>query len=270
MISVSEYPPQEPFSPAAQTYHEQVMNLGENVVEGEDVAYGGDPYQHLLIYRAARPSGAVLGFMHGGGWTNGYKEWMAFMAPALTGAGITFVSIGYRLAPAHVFPTGVEDCADGLMATLELMGNAPLFVGGHSAGGHYAALLAVRGEWWRRRGLGANPLKGCLPISGTYVFGQDSGLSIRPRFLGKGDTERLASPMTDITDRTPFLIAYGEHDFPHLIAQAEAMGRKLQDAGIAVEMLALEGCDHFKASYLAGEETGAWVSRAASFMRRYQ
>jgi arylformamidase len=270
VITVSGYPPQEPFSPVAQAYHDHVMNLGAGVVDGEDVAYGNDPYQRLLIYRATGSSGAVLAFIHGGAWTNGYKEWMAFMAPAVTGAGITFVSIGYRLAPVHVFPTGLEDCADGLMTARELTGCASLFVGGHSAGGHYAALLAVRNEWWSRRGLSANPLRGCLPISGTYRFGQDSGLSIRPRFLGPGDTERAASPIADIMDRTPFLIAYGDRDFPHLIAQANAMNTALQAAGTPAQLVVLSGCDHFGASYHAGEAAGAWLSHAASFMTRYR
>jgi acetyl esterase/lipase len=270
MITVAGYPPQEPLSPAAQAYHNHVMKLGADVSDGESVAYGQDPYQQLLIFRAPKPSGAVLAFIHGGGWTNGYKEWMAFMAPAVTCAGVTFVSIGYRLAPVHLFPTGVEDCADGLMLIRKLMGAGSLFVGGHSAGGHYAALLAVQPHWWRQRGLAANPLRGCLPLSGVYRFGQGSGLSVRPRFLGAGDVERAASPIAEITDRTPFLIAHGEHDFPHLIVQAEAMSLALQVAGSPVDRIVLSGCDHFASSYQAGEAGGVWLMRAASFMARIQ
>ncbi len=271
VITVSGYPPQEPFSPAAKAYHDRVMGLGAGVKDGEEVAYGTDPYQRLLIYRTDDSTSAILAFFHGGGWTNGYKEWMTFMAPAVTGAGITFVSIGYRLAPAHVFPTGLEDCAEGLLVTHQSLGFAPLFVGGHSAGGHYAALLAVRNEWWRARRLNTNPLRGCLPISGVYLFGEGSGLSIRPRFLGPTDGhERAASPMMGISDRTPFLMAYGDHDFPHLIAQAANMSRALESQGNPVEVIVLPGCDHFDASYQAAEPRGVWLQRAVSFIARYQ
>ena len=271
MITISGYPPQEPLSSVAQAYHEHVMELGASAVGGEEVAYGKDPYQRLLIYRAAKSNAAVLAFFHGGGWTNGYKEWMTFMAPAVTGAGITFVSIGYRLAPAHLFPAGPEDCADGLLAAHELTKYAPLYVGGHSAGGHYAALLATRGDWWRRRHFNANPLRGCLPISGVYSFGQGSGLPSRPRFLGAADhSERAASPILDITERTPFLIAYGERDFPHLIVQADDLNRTLESRGNPVEVLVLPGCDHFGASYQAGDSSGVWLPRAVSFIARYQ
>ena len=114
MTDFDAYPPQEPLSPAALAYHSCVSKLGENV-KGEQVAYGDDPYQQILIYRASRPSSAALAFIHGGGWTNGYKEWMAFMAPAVNDMGLTFVSIGYRLAPLHLFPASLDDCANGLI-----------------------------------------------------------------------------------------------------------------------------------------------------------
>ena len=201
------YPAQEPFSEVARAYHDRVMELGREVHEGEVLPYGPDPYQQVLLYPAALSPGAVLAFMHGGGWTNGYKEWMSFLAPAVTRAGISFASLGYRLAPAHLFPTGLQDCADALRVIKDRTPSSALFVGGHSAGGHYAAWLAVRNTWWKERSFTANPIRGCLPVSGTYFFGEGSGLSMRPRFLGPGPTERAASPIHEISDRTPFLLA---------------------------------------------------------------
>src|ERR1700730_1109475 len=127
-----DYPAQEPFSPQARLYHEEVMRRAP-ATAGEEISYGADPYQGVTIWRADKADRAVLAFIHGGGWTNGYKEWMAFMAPAFVEAGVTFASIGYRLAPQHVFPTGFEDCADGLILARTLTDSAPLFVGGHSA-----------------------------------------------------------------------------------------------------------------------------------------
>ncbi|NDG48827.1 MAG: hypothetical protein EBY30_07205, partial [Rhodospirillales bacterium] len=103
------YPPQEPFSPIGERYHVEALRLGEGLV-GEESAYGPDAYQGLLRFAAAAPESAdTLLFFHGGGWTNGYKEWMAFMAPGLNAGGVNLVSAGYRLAPGHVFPTGLED-----------------------------------------------------------------------------------------------------------------------------------------------------------------
>ena len=136
----------------------------------------------LPICKPERANGTVLVFMHGGGWTNGYKEWMRFMAPSFNAQGVTFVSVGYRLAPMHLFPSGFDDCCAGvawLNANLPKMGmsDSRLFVGGHSAGGHYAALMALTKPQLR--------IRGCLPISGVFDFGKkESGLTMRPRFLG--------------------------------------------------------------------------------------
>ena len=112
-MRIDDYPAQEAFSGLGAAYHADVMRRGAGI-EGLDFTHGPDPYQGAVVYPAGKPTGDVLVFMHGGGWTNGYKEWMAFMAPGLNAAGVTLVSVGYRLAPAHLFPAGVEDAMAGL------------------------------------------------------------------------------------------------------------------------------------------------------------
>ena len=275
-MNLARYPAQEPLSPLGAGYAARVLPLGENV-QGIDVDHGADPYQTLTVFPAPQPSGDVLVFFHGGGWTNGYKEWMFFMAPALTALGVTFVSAGYRLAPAHVFPAGLEDCADAVAWVLRHIGKhggdaRRVFVGGHSAGGHHAALLAVAAEWRAARGLPAQPLAGCLPVSGVYRFGAGSGLSVRPRFLGTGPqgvAEAAASPLCriDAAACPPFLLAHGSRDFPHLMKQAAEFADALRLAKLPVEIEVLEGCDHFEASLAGGDQQGSWATRAASWMR---
>jgi acetyl esterase/lipase len=272
-MRIEDYPPQEPMSKPAASYHDEVMRRGQNPGVCSESRYGENAYQSLAIFPAAKPDGRVLVFIHGGGWTNGYKEWMSFMAPAFTAAGVTFVSLGYRLAPEHVFPTGYDDLADALVNVLERVashGGDPkrLFIGGHSAGGHYAALLATRADWWQERGLPANPIKGCLPVSGVYRFGEGSGMAVRPRFLGPeaDGTERRASPIEDIAETPPFLMAHGDRDFPHLMVQAEEMEKRLAALGAPVRRIVLKDADHFIASYLAGDAEEVWVKAALQFM----
>jgi arylformamidase len=271
-----DYPPQEPFSEMGARYHAEVIRRGAGI-DGTDFRYGDDPYQSLMVFRPQRPTGPVLLFFHGGGWTNGYKEWMAFMAPAMTAAGIVFVSAGYRLAPKMVFPTGVLDAVAAVAwvhrGIVEHGGDpGRIFVGGHSAGGHYAALLAVRRDWQSALGLPRTVVRGCLPVSGVYSFTEGSGLSIRPRFLGPegNGSERPASPLHNIRDKPPpFLIAHGDKDFPHLMRQAEEMEHALADAGGKVTRIVLGGCDHLSASYACGDAQGAWAPAAAKFMQEF-
>lgn len=273
-MRIEDYPPQEPLSPAGQAYAAECMQRGAGVVASEEARFGADPYQSIAVHRAAKPNGAVYVFWHGGGWTSGYKEHMAFMAPAFTAAGVTFVTPGYRLAPQHLFPVQFEDCADAVAwvhANAARFGADParIFLGGHSAGGHYAALLAVTQGWRRSRGLPADMVRGCLPISGVYRFGEGTGFAMRPRFLGpeSAATDRAASPVQQIEGvPPPFLIAYGEKDFPHLIPQAEAMAAALRKTGGAVETIVMPGRTHFSASHAGGEANGPWVKRAVAWI----
>lgn len=269
-----EYPPQSPSNPNAMSYRDACV-AGSFGIPFAEFSFGDEPHQSIAIYPAKKPSGPVLAFLHGGGWTNGYKETMAFMAPALHAHGITFASLGYRLAPEHVFPAGYEDCAHGIGVLYEnvaAFGSDPtkLVLGGHSSGGHYAALLGVRSDWQMPLGLPADVIKGCLPISGTYRFGVGSGFAMRPRFLGPEDSgnEEHASPLKNIKNLPAFLVGWGENDWEHLIRQSEEFVQTLLKRGADVTSVVLPGCDHFGASLAAGEVDGAWVQLAAEFIHR--
>ncbi|MBN8491555.1 MAG: alpha/beta hydrolase fold domain-containing protein, partial [Burkholderiales bacterium] len=123
------------------------------------------------------------------------------------------------------------------------------------------------------RGLGAQPLAGWLPVSGTYRFGEGSGLSMRPRFLGPADdgrAELAAAPLAQLDAKAcpPALLAWGGRDFPHLARQSEEMAAALQEAGVPVQRLVLDGCDHFQASLACGDADGPWVGPAVDWMRQ--
>ncbi len=272
-----DYPPQEPLSEMSRGYQETAMRLSEGI-KGEEFSYAHDHVcQGAMVYGAAHPNGATLMFMHGGGWTNGYKELLAFMAPPLNDAGFNFISVGYRLAPEFTFPVGWLDAAKAIKWVHDncrsFGGNsADIFIGGHSAGAHYAALLAVTRDWQSNLDLPTNVIRGCLPISGIYYFTEGSGLPMRPRFLGPVEqkNEFTASPLHYLknpeTKPPPMMLAHGSDDFPHLIRQAKEMEQRLQTIGAYVERVLLSGKDHLSASHCAAEPNGPWVPRAIRFM----
>ncbi|QRE72520.1 alpha/beta hydrolase [Methylobacterium aquaticum] len=91
-------------------------------------------------------------YLHGGGWVLGNidsHDWICRRLANLTRACV--VSVDYRLAPEHPFPAAVEDAGVALAFVAERaegLGIDPgrLAVGGDSAGGNLAAVLALMGR----------------------------------------------------------------------------------------------------------------------------
>ncbi|MCJ1405200.1 hypothetical protein MMC11_008426 [Xylographa trunciseda] len=90
----------------------------------------------------------VINF-HGGGFTIGGPGDDARWAAAVVEEGVVLVSVGYRLAPEHPFPTGIEDC---VAATLWIWEHADEFsldksrviISGFSAGGNFCFAVPMR------------------------------------------------------------------------------------------------------------------------------
>lgn len=86
--------------------------------------------------RPSAPSGGLLYYIHGGGFTLGSSGIpLPFLLELSHRLGLTCFSLDYRLAPEHPFPAAPEDCFAGYQAILEL-GYDPdhIVVCGESAG----------------------------------------------------------------------------------------------------------------------------------------
>ena len=266
-MPLDDIPISEPLSPLAERFSREAMKRGSGI-SGTLLSYGDDPLQSLTIFPAKRPSGPALFFYHGGNWTNGSKDWFAFLAPVLNARGITFVSIGYRHAPQSVFPEGFEDCVYGFDAAIRCIGkfgadSNRVFIGGHDAGAHYAALMALKAGWRDALSLPMDVVKGCLPVSGYYDFGPEAGFKNRPLFLGPHERkgERFASAVRYAYPQSPpFLVTYGADDLPHARNQGHNLVRALRKEGVTAEELILEGCDHYGTGLGIAVENGPWLA----------
>ena len=267
-MPLDDLPQQEPLSPAADRFAREAVKRGADL-GGTPISYGDDPLQSMLIFPAKRPSGPSLFFYHGGNWANGSKDWFSFLAPALNARGITFATIGYRHAPFTVFPEGFEDCLYGFdvaVRSISKFGADParVFVGGHDAGGHYAALMALKTGWRDALSLPVDVVKGCLPVSGFYDFSPAGGFKSRPPLFGPDDAvkgPRYASAVRYAYPQSPpFLVTYGSEDLPHARAQGHDFVRALRKEAVMAEELVLQGQDHYGTASAIAEENGPWMA----------
>jgi acetyl esterase len=99
--------------------------------------------------RTANGLAPALVFFHGGGWVIGNLDSHDVVCRKLADVGqLIVISVDYRLAPEHKFPAAVEDA---ITATQWIAGNSKqlgidasrLSVGGDSAGGNLAAVVAI-------------------------------------------------------------------------------------------------------------------------------
>ena len=97
----------------------------------------------------ATPAMPALVYLHGGGFVvGGIDTCEAMCSQVAHQSGAAVVAIDYRLAPEHKYPAGLEDCMAALRWLVEHghtqhLDASRMAVGGDSAGGTLAAILAV-------------------------------------------------------------------------------------------------------------------------------
>lgn len=213
---------------------------------------------HPMRVRVYEPAGATAPvlYAHGGGFSFGGIDACDHICRRLADeSGFVVVSVEYRLAPEHRFPTPLDDCEDAVDWLLaQSWDTNRLVVAGDSAGGNLAAALSLR---LRSRGV---PTAGQLliyPALDMTVSGAGAadyrgvGLSTADlhlcaaTYLGTGDpTDPLASPLLadDVTGLAPALVVVAEHD--PLRDEGVAFAERLSAAGVPARLIELDGHVH--------------------------
>lgn len=240
-----------------------------------DVPYGSDERQALDVYLPQKSGPApipVLVFFHGGYWVLGHKDTLGFMAPPITSAPAILVTGGYRLAPGAKYPDLLDDCRNVLKWTYQNIaryGGDPdrIFVGGHSAGGHLASLVALQRNCLSKFHLPSGVVKGCFPVSGVFDV-SDCPPERKEALLSDLSQAREASPLYNAVDNcVPFFLEIGENDFPNLRRQHLAMLQTLSVESGKVEAMERLGHNHFEISLDHGDMNNPWSRKVVEWMK---
>jgi acetyl esterase/lipase len=157
-----------------------------------NIAYGSDPQHRLDVYVPERVAGApgkvagaldkaieaprpVVLFWHGGRWRFGDKSDYRFVGAALAEAGYVVIVANYRHYPQVKMPGFMDDAAQACLwaaAHAREFGGDPerLYLMGHSAGAHLAALVTLDPRYFAASGRPAPRIAGVIGLSGPYDF----------------------------------------------------------------------------------------------------
>jgi arylformamidase len=227
-----------------------------------DVPYvtPASPRRLLDVYAPAegkdRP---VVVWIHGGGWRQGDKAAVQQKPQAFVDRGFVFVSINYRFVPQVTIKEMTGDVAKAIRWVHDHAGEhggdgKRLFVMGHSAGAHLAALVCTDDRYLQAEGLPLSIVKGCVPVD-TAAYDVPRRFAESP--AGKGEAGRAIfgsdeamhrelSPITyagKVKQIPPFLILHVA-DRPDSTAQSIAFAAALKKADVEATLVPGEGKTH--------------------------
>jgi acetyl esterase/lipase len=143
-----------------------------------NVSYGSGPQHRLDVYvpdpKSAGPRPLVV-FWHGGRWSYGDKADYRFVGAALAELGYVAILPNYRHHPEVKMPGFMDDAARAALWAAAHAGEfdadaASLYLMGHSAGAHLAALVTLDPRYFANAGQAAPRIAGVIGLSGPYDF----------------------------------------------------------------------------------------------------
>jgi acetyl esterase/lipase len=227
------------------------------VTEQKDISYLSAPSQdayeteqcRLDVYlpKDATPDTPVLVWFHGGGLKGGARSSGGTVAAAksLAENGVCVIVPSYRLSPKVTFPTYLEDAAKAVRWAVdhagELKVRPKVFVGGHSAGGYLAALLAMDPRYLTAAGVRPDQIAGYVCMSAQmmthFTVAEERGIS--SEVLTADD----AAPIHFLRkDTAPMLILTGDDDWPARLEEnayfVAAMRRVADNRNLSFQVVA--------------------------------
>lgn len=209
----------------------------------------GDVLADVYLPKREQPAPMVM-MIHGGGWLSGDKWNLSDHSRQLAEAGFVAVSINYRLAPKHPYPSALEDCQASMKwleehaaewnGDLERLG-----IWGYSAGAQLAAMLATQPP------PAVRPIRCCvlggMPSDLTTIPEQSSVL--RPVFgATRAENPQIyhdASPLFFLHPKVPpCFLFHGENDMLVSPDLSDQFHQRLQELNVPSQLMKIQGQGH--------------------------
>lgn len=197
---------------------------GCSVQKSMDIAYSPQHKLQLDVYASKKSETPkpVFVFIHGGSWKSGKKSQYGFLGKGMVKNGAVAVIIDYRLSDLTTYDGMGTDAATAVKwvkQNITAYGGDTnrIYVSGHSAGGHLAALIATDNSYFNDLKI-KNPIRGTILIDAfgldMYTYMQEADPKyyniFSPTFTTDTGKWKKASPISHLRkDVPPFLIFLG-------------------------------------------------------------
>ncbi len=211
------------------------VHAARELSETPDILFDENHTLSLDVYAPKVADNApVVVFLYGGSWESGKRRWYRFVGEALASNGVIAVIPDYRKYPKVKFPAFMQDAAQAVAWTRDhaaQFGGNPksIFVMGHSAGGHIAALLATDARYLKAVDMVPRDLAGVIGLAGAYDFlpyveNEADIFGNTPR--GRHDSQ----PVNFVSgNEPPMLLLQGEDDDEVKPRNAESLAARLHE-----------------------------------------
>jgi len=213
----------------------------------KNIPYGILSRETLDIFPSGHSNAKTLVFIHGGYWHLFDKTSFYFIADAFARCGVTTVVINYPLAPAHSIDQIVTSCRKALIWLYDNLGEyngdpEQIFVVGHSAGGHLAAMLITSGDWPG----GRNVPKGICTLSGVFnlvpiQLSNLNGVLQMDTTVATRNSPVQLSPV----ESCPLIIAVGKEETDEFRNQSEDLYRSWENKSRSIKLMEIPALNHF-------------------------
>jgi len=225
--------------------------MGKAIKVTRSIAYAERSRHRLDICQPAKAVNApVVVFFYGGGWRSGSKGLYRYVAKALARRGYVAVVPDYRIYPEARYPDFIEDAALAVRwvkDNVRHFGGDPdkLFLKGHSAGAHIAAMLAIDARWLAKVGLvPCRDIAGLIGIAGPYDY-----LPLKDEILklifGGADCPETQPIYHVAPGAPPALLMTGSHDRLVEPGNAVRLAARLTAAGNAATVRTYRRVGHY-------------------------
>lgn len=229
----------------------------------KNISYNGssnNPRNLLDVYypKNIDQSKDVLVFIHGGSWDSGKKETYWWLGRNMARKNVVSVIINYSLSPEAQYEKMATDCSGAIKwvrDSIAKFGGNPdrIFVMGHSAGGHLAALVNNDPRFFNSVGI-PNPIRAVILNDG---FGMDmyeylnvaeknkQTESFMNTFSKDANLWKSGSPIFYLENvQNPYLIFVGENTYPAIKLQSDRLYKELINANKKSELTIVKRKKH--------------------------